>query len=312
MFIIAGERRSGTSTLAKWIEAHPDVYLNPKLDQAYFVDDVLRGRREWMDGKIDPAEWDKNHSREEYEKLLFDPNAKCIARGEKSADYFFWNPCLSRIKEITPEAKIILIFRNPVERAWSQYWNELGKGREWLSFEEAIKKEEERSQKSDYARHHLSYIERGKFVNSLNRWIEAFGRNNIHVVILEEMIKEPVQELKKVYSFLGVNPEMGLELAGKRFNNNWTTIPYAFWRKNKMLIKTESAINNLIKRFVKLAYSDVYKRRLMSPKLERITRFEQKQVSMNPQTREELHNLFEPFNQELSKVINNPLTAWSK
>lgn len=310
MFIIAGERRSGTSTLAKWIENHPEVYLYPKVDKAFFVEKELRGRMEWMDGKVDSEGWNDYSSKNEYLKIFEERPEGVIEWGEKSADYFFWEPCLDRINNYFPDAKIILTFRNPVNRAWSHYCNEFGKGRESLSFENAIKAESDRSSKSDYARHHLSYLERGKYINSLKRWHSVFSANQIHVVILEELIQNPEKVLKDIYEFMGVDSNKGLEKAGVKYNNNWTTIPYSFWTKNKGLEKVESLINRVIKKLVKSIYKEPYQRRRMSPRFEKVTRYLQSELTMNAKTRKKLEKEFEPFNQELARFLNKSLDVW--
>lgn len=310
-FIIAGERRSGTSTLAKWIEVHPQIYLYPKVDTAFFLDDILRGRKVWLNGKADLAEWKGQHSKDEYE-ALFTPLPNQIAIGEKSADYFFWTPSMERIHEFYPDLKVILTFRHPVERAWSHYWNEVGKGRENLSFEEAISNEDQRIASSDYAKVHLSYTARGKYIKSLEYLLTLKPKQDIHIVILEHLIKDPINELKKVYQFLGVDPEKGLGQAGKQFNHNWTTIPHKFWIETKFKSQIEGRINAVVKKIVRLLYKDPYERRKNSFKWERVTRIPQRELKMEAKTRAMLLEKFEPFTLALEKLLNIDLSVWKK
>lgn len=309
MFIIAGERRSGTSTLAKWIEAHPDLYIQPKLDQAYFVDDKVRGTRKWFDGKINYNDWWDNHSKQDYLESIGAPKSAKIF-GEKSADYFFWDPCLERILKYTPDAKIILTFRNPVKRAWSHYWNEFGKGRETLSFNRAIETEAERSRSSDFARHHLSYLERGKYSKSLKRWLAKFPREQVHVVILEHLIQDPELELTKVYRFLGLDPSKGMGNAGKRYNNNWTTIPKEFWTKSDTLVDFEKSINNTMKFLVRSIYRDSYEARRKTIQFEKLTRLSMKDFEMDIRTKESLSEAFARSNNELEQLLKIKLDVW--
>lgn len=311
-FIIVGERRSGTSTLAKWIEIHPEIYLHPTMDEAYFLDDSLRGRMDWMDGQIDPSLWGKQKDKQDYLDLFKNKTEQQVCFGEKSADYFFWDPCLERIKSNFPDVKILLTFRHPVKRAWSHYWNEVGKGREKLTFDQAVEQEAERANNSDYAKLHLSYVERGKYVVQLKRWMEAFGKDNIHIIVLEDLIAEPLSTIQGVYQFLDVDPNKGLERLGKRYNSNWTTIPKKFWTKNEILIRTENKYNEFVKKLARKVQSDPVKERKLSLKLQKVTRKTQDAFTMNPLTKNKLAEVFKPYNQELAELIDNKLEGWHK
>lgn len=310
-FLIAGERRSGTSTLAKWIHHHPSVYICPRFDAAFFVDDDLRGRLDWLDGEIDLTRWARGHDTDSYLKWFRDAKPHQPAVGEKSADYFYWPPCADRIMTRFPQMKILLIFRNPVDRAWSHYWNEVGKGRETLEFEDAIAAEESRIAGSDYARLHLSYFDRGRYVNSLQRWIDRVSEQQLHIVVLEHLIADPLNELKRVYRFLGVDPDLGLELAGKRYNHNWTTIPREFWTKNAALTRIEWGINRMVRTATRIVVRDRYRRLRIGPQLERLTRIPQKQLSMPDHVRRMLVDRYAPSVRQLQEKLNIDLKCWA-
>jgi hypothetical protein len=115
-FIIAGERRSGTTSLTYYFQSHPEIYLLPKIDIAYFVDPQTKGIRDKLKGKINTSLWAKEFSKEHYISLFEGAEGK-KAIGEKSADYLFWEESHQRIKDTLPDVKIILSLRNPVERA---------------------------------------------------------------------------------------------------------------------------------------------------------------------------------------------------
>ena len=208
-FLIVGERRCGTTSLAKWMEDHPDIFMHPKPDMAFFVDDEIVGRREWLDGEIDESTWGRTHSKESY-AALFAEGTDRAAIGEKSADYLFWRPSHARIARFLPTAKVIVTLRHPVERAWSHYWNEVGKGRETLSFEEALEQEDDRSRRSAYARNHLSYRTRGYYDESLTDLFAHIPRDRTMVVTLEEAQQRPAELLRQIYTFIGVDAEQGL------------------------------------------------------------------------------------------------------
>lgn len=309
-YIIAGERRSGTTTIGKWIECHPELYINPNFDKAFFMDDEIRGVTNWTEGFVNPSDWDK-HTEKEYLETFKDATDKHIAIGEKSADYLFLENSHQRIANWYPNIKLVLTLRNPSKRAWSHYWNEVGKKRESLSFNEAVEQEQSRISKSDYAKAHLSYTSRGMYINSIKKLFNQFPKENVHIIILEEAIKNPKEELSKLYQFLGVNPKLGLENAGKRFNNNWTTIPKSFWLKNKTLrVFEEKFINRFVKLIVKLLYKDFYTRRFKLVQLQKPFRVAPSELKMDDQQLKMLDQIFYPSIKELEQFLGKDLSIW--
>ena len=311
-YIIAGERRSGTTTLAKLLEQHPEIFMYPVMDTAYFMDDALRGSMTWFEGSVDVGLWAKKHTKEEYAKLFLQATKQHVAIGEKSADYLFLENCHTRIKQYVPDCKIILTFRNPIERAWSHYWNEVGKGREQKSFEKAIELEELRVAQSDYAKAHLTYLSRGFYVNSLTKLYTTFHKNNIKVIILEELISNPQKVLNEVYLFLGVDTTIEIKEKRSSFNKNWTSIPKPFWKKTKALETLENYLNKLVVKGVNGVIKDTYKRRDIITRLESLTRNTKKDFVMKPETRLRLQELYLPYTEKLEKLLDKDLSSWKQ
>jgi len=279
------------------------------LDLSYFIDRALVGSREWTDGEVDESVWEQEHSREAYAEMFAEGEGRTSV-GEKSADYLFWHPAHARMHGWIPGARIILTLRNPIERAWSMYWNEIGKGRETLGFEEAIAAEPDRIAGSAYARFHLSYPSRGEYAENLTRLYQFYPPEQVKVIILEESIEEPARPLKEVYRFLGLDPQQGLERALTRFNNNWTSVPRPFWRQNNLLEITEKRINNLIRAGVKKTVRDVYDRRRLLVKLETPFRRTRKDFEIQPGTRKRLEAHFAPHNKRLEELLGRDLSVW--
>ncbi|HEY2735182.1 MAG TPA: sulfotransferase, partial [Polyangiales bacterium] len=210
-FIIAGERRSGTTSLYAWMKVHPQVYLHDKTDENYFVESELSSRS-WIAGKVDAARWEATHDPQGYGGLFAAANGQ-RAIGHKGADLLYWRPAHPRIARFVPEARLVITLRDPVKRAWSQYWNEVGKGREWLGFEQALAHEDARRRTSEYADFHLAYRARGYYETSFEHLFRHVERSRVLVVTVEETRKRPRETLQQIYRFLGVDPELGLELA---------------------------------------------------------------------------------------------------
>ncbi|MEM9886772.1 MAG: sulfotransferase, partial [Bacteroidota bacterium] len=286
------------------------IYIAPQVDKAFFLDKAVVGTRKWFDGQVDASKWEKEHNLSDYANYFEDASDE-IAIGEKSADYLFWTSAHARIKAALPNVKLLVILRNPIERAWSMYWNELGKGREKLSFEEAIAAEAERIAKSDYAKDHLSYLTRGFYDRSLKELFKIFDPEKVKVLILEECLEYPKANLQEVYQFLGVNDEMGFENIGKKVNVNWTLLPKPFWKSHAILAWIEAKIYRSIILFSKVVYrNNRFKRRKLSMFLARPFRFSKKDVQMANKTRMALQKKYSASIQQLEQLIGKHLSIW--
>ena len=118
---------------------------------------------------------------------------------------FCFNFVPKRIAQNIPKVKIIIILRNPIDRAWSHYWHEVKKGREQLKYEDAIKYEKERITKDFNAFCTKSYIKRGIYVSQIQNYLQYFSENQMFFLIFEEFVQNTMLEIKRLYRFLGVD-----------------------------------------------------------------------------------------------------------
>jgi hypothetical protein len=118
------------------------------------------------------------------------------------------------VKATVPEARLVVLLRNPVDRALSHYHHEIALGREQLTFEEAIAAEPERTRgeeerlsgEPDYFSHawwDYTYLARGRYAEQLERWLAVFPREQLLVVASGELAAEPGQTYALVVEFLG-------------------------------------------------------------------------------------------------------------
>jgi len=122
-----------------------------------------------------------------------------------------------RAARLLPEARLIAVLRNPVDRAFSHYQHEVRGGRETLSFAEALEREPERTAGEEarlavdpdyysYAHHRCTYIARGIYLPQLQRWTRHFPRSQLLVVQSEGLFRDPVATTEAVHRFLGLRP----------------------------------------------------------------------------------------------------------
>ncbi len=138
--------------------------------------------------------------------------------GEASPSYLFHPLAPQRVAQLLPHARLIALLRNPVDRAFSHYQHEVALGREPLTFEEAIDREDERMQGEvehmlrdpEYfseAWWNYTYLARGQYAAQLERWFQALPRERLLVLLTDELADDPAGTHRRVLEFLGVEPQ---------------------------------------------------------------------------------------------------------
>jgi len=198
-FIIIGEQKCGTTTLYDHLIQHPQI-LSALRKEIHFFDNHY------------------NVGLNMYK--AFFPTNKEIQKnglnitGEASPNYFHHPLVPQRIKENLPNIKLIVLLRNPVERAYSHFIMMKNAGFETLSFEQAIEyekqniKEEKISWKNQHRvfnETHHPYLMRSIYVNNLKRWFEIFPRNQILIIKSEDFKSNKAEILKKTFEFLNIS-----------------------------------------------------------------------------------------------------------
>ena len=194
-FLLVGAQKSGTTVLYDLIKQHPKVVK--KVGEVHFFDlNFFRG-----------IEWYKK-------RFPKRPHAEDIV-GDHSPYYLFHPLVPKRVHAISPKMKIIMILRNPVERCYSHYWHNRGKKLESLTFENALEAEPKRLAgektklllKPNYKSHsyqHHSYLARGIYVEQIQNWLSYFPQKQMLILRSQDLRRDPVGVLNKVYAFLGL------------------------------------------------------------------------------------------------------------
>ena len=206
-FIIVGAQKSGTTTLYSFVTKHPAVTHAAKKEIHYF--DIYHDLGElWYRSKFPTNLSKRRHYKKTGQKIL---------SGEASPTYLFFPTIPSRMKDILPGAKLIVILRNPVDRTYSHYHHNVRSNKETLPFEKAIELEEERCARereqmikdpgfvANYYKRY-SYLARGVYADQLERWFEHYDRKQFLILATDDLRKNPQQILDQVFNFLEVPP----------------------------------------------------------------------------------------------------------
>lgn len=142
-----------------------------------------------------------------YESCFFSSRSESGVRGEKSTTYIESEQAAHRIAETFPGAKILILLRNPIERAISNYWFSVNNGLETLTIEEAFRSEESRT--NDYDKTQVSvnpfaYLRRGRYIDYIDIYSRYFPEDRFKIVIFEHFVSDPCV-LRDIYAFLGVD-----------------------------------------------------------------------------------------------------------
>ncbi|MEY2454208.1 MAG: hypothetical protein QOD92_3782 [Acidimicrobiaceae bacterium] len=208
-FLIIGAMRSGTTSLARYLGAHPGVYVAPNKELHFFDRAFDRGL---------------DHYRQQFARARGDQSA-----GEATQTYLYDTTALDRIAATLPDVKLIAILRNPVDRAYSHYWQKRAYGREPLSFAAAVSAEPERLRGADRdERFRYSYLDRGRYVDQLQRVTERFPRTALHVLLFEDLRDAPEDTYRDVCRFLQVNEDMTPANIGEPLN------PFLMFRSRRL------------------------------------------------------------------------------
>ena len=284
-FFIVGVPKAGTTSLYHYLSEHPQVEMSSQKEPDYFSDKAINEQGMYY-GK------NRINTLDKYESLFVQKES--VVYGEASVSYLFYENVAEDIKKYNPNAKIIIMLRNPIERAFSHYLMDYRLGLISDSFENIIAK------KSKHKNAHLfyqQYIEVSKYATQIQRYLDFFEKENILFIDYEDFKKNVSKTVGKVYSFLNISAEFAADINTKY---NTFTMP-----KNKGI------------RFI---YSFVFLRKILTflfpiylVKNIRVLLFKtDKKPELLKETRSQLRIIFNDDIKKLEEVLAKNYSKWIK
>lgn len=293
-FFILGAAKCGTTLLYDLLNQHPDVCMSTSKEPLFFE-----------------AEYDKGL--EYYWKKYFSNWKGETAVGEARHRNIYLPYIAKRIKENVPDPRLIIILRNPVDRAYSHWWHWYSFTLENASFEDAIYEDMKRIEKginfendngpSIWAKHldfeygrneYRTYIDSGYYSRQIRRYWKQFEVNQIKIIFLEDISRNLQSILSELWEFLGVNP-------------SYKFIDYG--PRNMAMSRMAMRVIRMVKFFGGRKMVDWLPWSFVNLGFKMLSKFGSKKA-MTTTTRRELVEHYYEYNRELEKITSRDLRHW--
>lgn len=294
-FLIVGAAKSGTSSLHNYLNQHPEIFMPTYNDNGIKVKEPRFLISNLVKSRLHSGIW----TFDEY-KELFKEAADYKAVGEATVLYlYYYEEAIKNIKKyLSEDIKIIMILRNPIERAFSAYNFLKQRGlKEKLSFQEALKEEEYRLNNNPTMTPMVMYKAMGLYYQMVEEYMRNFS--NVHVIIYDDFKESPSSVISEILFFLGIASEADIDITrqynvgGRIWKNRWI----------KNIFLKENIIKRVLKNIIPIFIKD---------KIIPIAKFllTKKSVPMDLETKKELVDFFKSDIEKLSVLLNRDLKHW--
>jgi len=206
-FLIIGTQKGGTTSLHEYLSEHP-LISSSATKEVHFFDHAHHRNLGWYRAHFRP------------------PRRPGEISGESTPYYLFHPLVPERVARDLPESKLIVILRNPIDRAFSHHNHERVLGYEDLSFEEAIAREPERLEGEEeqilndpryrsFSHQHHSYLSRSRYAEQLERWFRHVDRDRFLILSAEDLFEDPRTVVVETQRFLGLEPRLPSDLTAR-------------------------------------------------------------------------------------------------
>jgi Sulfotransferase domain len=188
-FIVAGAQKSGTTALHYFLKRHPQIALPDRQELHFFDDEEIFSQ---------PVDYELLHRH-------FRSIGRSTIAGEITPSYLYWKSAMERIRNYNPQIKLVILLRNPIDRAFAHWNMQRFKDREPLDFLDALKEERKRlAELPAMESRRFAYVDRGFYSGQLDRVFKLFPREQVQIVKFEHFRDRKQEMLDEIFEFLGV------------------------------------------------------------------------------------------------------------
>jgi hypothetical protein len=207
-FVLIGPPKCGTTSLYHYLRQHPQVFMSPDKEPHFFA---FEGQEVAFRGPGTPMNEMAVTDLERYRELFADAG-DALAIGEASTFYLYVPEAAANLHRHLPDARLIAMLRNPVERAYSAYMHKRRDGREpEHDFLAALEAEEARIADGWAPLYH--YRHTGYYATQVRRYLDTFPREQVKILLYDDFRRDPAATLREIYTFLGVDPDFETDTA---------------------------------------------------------------------------------------------------
>ena len=284
-FFIVGAAKAGTTSLYSYLNKHPEIEMSTIKEPDYFSNEFIEQQSLYY-------KKESIKSLNKYHSLYSD--TKNLIRGEASVSYLFYEKVPKKIFKYNSRSKVIIMLRNPSDRAYSHYLMDKRLGFVRESFENIVHK---KSTHKNSALFYQQYIELGQYSFQIKKYCDVFSKKNILIIDYDNFIYNSSEVLNKVCVFLNVE--------NRSFSNT-----------NKVYNKYTNASNKLVKvlytfRFLREFIGNFFSESLKI-KIQALFFTDEKKPTLNSEIQIYLKEYYKVELEKLSKLLNQNYSKWIK
>ncbi len=300
-FFIFGATKSGTSSLYFYLKQHPDVFMSGVKEPHFFGFEPGSSVREVRNGELRENSYVITDEAE-YRRLFRDAGG-AHALGEASVMYLYLEGAAERLRAGVPDARLVAVLRNPVERAYSAYLHLIREEDEpCRSFSGALDAEPGRIVAGWAPLYH--YQNMGFYARQLQRFYAQFPAEQFKIFLYEDLEREPERVIREIYGFIGVDPSFRPDISVRHNISGVPQNPLA--HEAYRFLKRSGPVKNVVKRLLPEPLRSRTKRRLLA-------RIEANNLRKPPLSAEARARLIAAYREdigELQELLGRDLSGW--
>ena len=278
---IVGAPKAGTTSLHHYLNEYPEILMSVIKEPDFFSDIEIQEQGLYYGSS-------RINNITKYNSLFSDWIDESII-GEASVSYLFYPNVPQRIKIYNDNSKIIIMLRNPIERAFSHYLMDYRLGLTSNSFEEEFDKKT--------TLNFQQYFLLGNYFQQVKRYLDIFGKENVHIIWYSDFIENTENELNKVISFLGLNTDFSVDF--NKIHNSFSMPKNNFIRKIYSVVWLRKTLSFLFPVNIQI----IFKKALFN---------EDNKPKLSEKTRELLCKYYLSDIESLEKLLSVNLSKWKK
>lgn len=287
-FLLIGAPKAGTTSVAAYLEEHPEVFISEEKEPFYFISDIVQSIS--LDDPMLDAILKKSRLKwDDYLELFEDVGEEIKFRGEATVHYLYhYETVIPKVKEKLGDIPIIILLRDPVSRAFSNYTYQ-SRG-QLNSFEDSLRLEKSRKDRGWNS--FWFYKETGNYYKPVSAYLDNF--TNVYICTFEDFKNNDIDFMQKLYSFLGVNTNF---VPNTKTKHNTTLVP-----KSKLIHKIYYFLH-------KFKINTNFIPKIFKEKLRKKS-FKVNTQKINNETKKELYDYFENDIKCLEEKLGYKIIQW--